>query len=1712
MDEKSVNEDKVGDSSDFYANRSSSSSNEDSDSAENDEDDESNDESKKADSKKKKSKGKPDSDESDETESPLHPLEEEKYHHGVHKYVSKYRYLDTSVSEEAKKQTEKEGISKTIKAATQQLSSHQGGGKKRPGPSTEQFNFNKLTHAMSQPSLTNLNDNLSSSFVVSSVTPVTSAVSESNIKPVMKHFITCEELQQRRRKSNRSKSVERDLKQNISTFLSQSVGLADFEKQVSIHEVTQEEVREVIGHRLAHKTSGGHAPECPPERLNFFKTLSLLIRMGNPEKARGNGKSYVRLDSQEKLLYQKESKDILWLHLQSWYSGVTLVEQDNILSRKRHVVHEILEELLNFSIEDKTPNQLTSEEVAVIKHESIEDSDKKDSVPTLKELVDCSQKEFGSLVGDNRTITESSEMEKASADPTEKELEKSHFECFLPSANDARMTSKDSFENLHEFEEKYEGSCKSAYESISQRRPHISPFNFSRQVSIDESLCINSMTDDQCECSDTLSELCQFCIIKETEAFQKVEKMLEKLDEVEQLYPCTKVLGEEVPLYNSVEVVTRIKTLNQWYNIMRDLRQKINLLAKMFGIKNKMKVGWPCYDPQEVESCLNDDKEKDTSSYSSVVGKTRPGGAFSPKIVQFKGVNSGDNSPNTSSSDKSTSELSRTCSSVPVSPEVFSGNPLSTPESSISSFNKQYLDNFSCNKFKSTSSGSSKYRKFVDKSLRHKGLRNIYSQLSSTIRPLLHRVHATLKRPSPSEYPVLTEPPTPLSRGSDSLLRWSREYLEELSKYGVWSETYQQMCLPTFHRPFLFLLRVLLDVVHECLKLRLEQQPDQPSSLSIGQLIKECKEVLRAGVHMRQRYTTLAQTVLGEGCTDVIEAQLDAFDDDLKKMLEIYLQYLGQRTQLMQMGRQVSLRQKNYLEEEWSFVRVICPNIPGGEALAANKFCFMASDLLNSIGDHLECEIDECFTFFHENVVVQQENISHYKKGILQTCRMFKKTFEESSHQARQAVAFAKALRKDLEIAAEFKALVSSEELLRRLQETGHMRVIAPHSSSHVMFVPGYLKGNEHYIWQLVDMTCGHGECSGHFDQDGYLLMMQYDPAAIEDLPWMGPTVVLEPTAQATISLSHVEVDGLLLVSNNFSQLTSQCRKFQKSMGNSIHIDKQQTSCNHAIAEALNDLKVEALNLREKIVNTLQLVEERLDVAKRSDLEDHDRSSLQAQCKEVLHQGYKFGFEYQRAVTRLITGDAKTKLGKGLISFALQWMKFVSKRCERGRGQRPRWANQGLEFLITACDPMYLQTLSSDEFQGLKHSMHDCIKHLVGSVDNTQASSYRSPNSSLTPPSISYSTNFWNQFSLSSSLPTKDSSVNLQTTEEGFPPIKGKRSKEENGFSTEGVLNEDSGSHTEDRKNSRSRGPPIWHVRVAVAELETRQQEQLEAGNVIGHVRDIHVQKAPIRIGARRVTFPWQRGFKIGEGRFGKVYTAVNNLTGELIAMKEINLQPNDHRAIKEAIDEIRTFEGIKHPNLIRYYGVEIHREEMLIFMEYCNEGSLESAAQLNIPESLVRKYTRQLLEAVSVLHDNGIVHRDIKILKLGDFGCCIKLMNHTTMPGELCGLVGTPAYMAPEVFTRNITEGHGRAADIWSVGCVVLEMSSGRRPWHDLENSYQIMFRVGMGEVPEIPDSLSEEGQDFLDHCLQHDPQNRSSASQLLDHPFTKVNEEDDG
>ncbi|OXU25185.1 hypothetical protein TSAR_011186 [Trichomalopsis sarcophagae] len=348
-------------------------------------------------------------------------------------------------------------------------------------------------------------------------------------------------------------------------------------------------------------------------------------------------------------------------------------------------------------------------------------------------------------------------------------------------------------------------------------------------------------------------------------------------------------------------------------------------------------------------------------------------------------------------------------------------------------------------------------------------------------------------------------------------------------------------------------------------------------------------------------------------------------------------------------------------------------------------------------------------------------------------------------------------------------------------------------------------------------------------------------------------------------------------------------------------------------------------------------------------------------------------------------------------------MDFVKKYCERGRGLRPRWANHGLEFLMLVCDPINTKYLTQKEFDQLKTSMDHCISHVVGSTLERDASSERE--------------NFRKIHGSRAPSPHCSSRTSNKSLSNNSPiPLKAVDSKQIKLTTSTFDCEASTPLYQSVEKMCRYK-----RVVLAVTKLEYEVDQKLRCRELIGQVVD-RTNVDEVKIKVRRVNFTWQRGIKIGQGRFGKVYTVVNNQTGELLAMKEIQLQPEDYRAIKQVAEELQIFEAIQHKNLVRYHGVEIHREEMLIFMEFCAEGTLESliaGSGNGLPESLLRKYTHQLLVAVSVLHNHGIVHRDIKTanifltdegncLKLGDFGSAVKIKSHTTMPGELQSFVGT--------------------------------------------------------------------------------------------------------
>jgi hypothetical protein len=154
-------------------------------------------------------------------------------------------------------------------------------------------------------------------------------------------------------------------------------------------------------------------------------------------------------------------------------------------------------------------------------------------------------------------------------------------------------------------------------------------------------------------------------------------------------------------------------------------------------------------------------------------------------------------------------------------------------------------------------------------------------------------------------------------------------------------------------------------------------------------------------------------------------------------------------------------------------------------------------------------------------------------------------------------------------------------------------------------------------------------------------------------------------------------------------------------------------------------------------------------------------------------------------------------------------------------------------------------------------------------------------------------------------------------------------------------------------------------------------------------------------------------------------------------------------------------------------------------------------------------------------LHAQDIVHCDIKCrnvlvgsigdVKLADFGGARRLDGSSAimLESDVLKVKGTPLWMAPEV-ARQVEQ--GPASDIWSLGCTVVEMATGKAPWSEfiagISNPFVALYHIGCSEeVPDLPSCLSEQGQDFLRKCFQRDPTARWTAAQLLQHPFIMEN-----
>lgn len=519
-----------------------------------------------------------------------------------------------------------------------------------------------------------------------------------------------------------------------------------------------------------------------------------------------------------------------------------------------------------------------------------------------------------------------------------------------------------------------------------------------------------------------------------------------------------------------------------------------------------------------------------------------------------------------------------------------------------------------------------------------------------------------------------------------------------------------------------------------------------------------------------------------------------------------------------------------------------------------------------------------------------------------------------------------------------------------------------------------------------------------------------------------------------------------------------------------------------------------------------------------------------------------------------------------LIKIAIEWLSFIVDDCPPSDPKTFRWSVTALEFAMDITRGFNILTLDSEKFFRLKDKVAGCMSLLISHFDIMGARANALQKTRL-----------------------------LQVDPSKYQDM-----------------------HQMDKVSLESLKT---HMLSELTRIDEERREHLVDQESVGRVLDNSDMENQLLTylasSFSSVSIKWQKGKFLGGGTFGSVYASINLDTGGPMAVKEIKFA--DRQSIKTIVPAIKgemtVLEMISHPNIIQFFGVEVHRDRVYIFMELCSGGSLAGLLEFGRieDEAVIQLYTLQMLEALAYLHQFGIIHSDVKpdnilldhmgVIKFVDFGSAKVIpihdpkLNETPSSGSINtsstnntpilhtpktsfsmdnningtpivskpmdrslsnsssiidmaelnlnsstlgnggsttgstaaaaaaalaaggagpgaggaggagkphALTGTPMYMSPETI-KGDTQGKFGALDIWSLGCCVLEMATGRRPWSNLDNEFAVMYHIAAGHLPAFPSNneLSERGRKFLSRCLNTDPTTRATAAELLMDPW---------
>jgi len=422
-----------------------------------------------------------------------------------------------------------------------------------------------------------------------------------------------------------------------------------------------------------------------------------------------------------------------------------------------------------------------------------------------------------------------------------------------------------------------------------------------------------------------------------------------------------------------------------------------------------------------------------------------------------------------------------------------------------------------------------------------------------------------------------------------------------------------------------------------------------------------------------------------------------------------------------------------------------------------------------------------------------------------------------------------------------------------------------------------------------------------------------------EDPPhWYGAKLNLSVREEPLdIKLGHMR----LVAGGSQARLVNARKAFLDSIDMQIDLVVEQRSNLQKVNYRFMEIRKVAFKLSNAFMDSVEAIR---------------RQTRGLNCQELIQTCFIFATEFGQRSLLYMDNNRRSMNNLKLTKLALDWVSFICDDCISSDRKTFRWTVQALEFAMGMTRGRHILGLGDDEYAKLRAKVAGCMALLISHFDIMGARS----------------------------------SVAAQAERQRMEAVMSRLNKGQ-------VMDNDDEAARCVQEHRLEELARVDEYRKEILVERSAMGRVLEASN------EVDRSLAWLSSNATNFTMRWQQGHFVGGGTFGTVYAAMNLDTGQLMAVKEIRLQdpkqiPNIAGQIR---DEMRVLESVDHPNVVSYYGIEVHRDRVYMFMEFCSGGSLANLLEHGRieDEQVIMVYALQLLEGLVYLHDLKIAHRDIK-------------------------------------------------------------------------------------------------------------------------------------